>query len=74
MTVKLYAYKDLVIGALGMPFAAHNDAEAIRRAKFELGKVEDVNIKADTQLFCLGSYDSITGSIVPDFYYIEIGE
>lgn len=74
MIVKLYAYKDVVVGVHGMPFAAHNDQEAIRRAKYELSKVDDVNIKADTQLYCLGSYDTQTGVITPDFYYIEIGE
>lgn len=74
MSVKLYAYKDVLIGVLGMPFACHNDAEAARRAKFELSKVEDVNIQHDMQLFCLGSYDTQTGVIDPDFYYVEIGE
>lgn len=74
MNVKLYAYKDLIVGAFGMPFACHNDAEAVRRAKFELSKVEDVNIKNDMQLFKLGDYDTVTGVVVPDFYYVEIGE
>lgn len=74
MTVNLYAYKDLVVGTLGMPFACHNDQEAVRRAKFEISKIEDVNMKGDIQLFCLGTYDNITGVLSPDFHYVEIGD
>lgn len=74
MNLKLYAYKDCLLGQFGAPFVAQNDAVAVRKAKFELSKVEDVNIAKDTQLYCLGEYDFATGSIISNVCYVELGE
>lgn len=76
MKLNIYAVKDTVVGEMGNPFYLNNDEMAKRSFKNAINNGTDIQLKlnyADTQLYKIGTWDTVTGEIESNVEFIMNG-
>ena len=65
MVNKVFAIRD-VLNGYGAPMLDHSDATASRNFKYAISSNPSIGFKpSDYELYCIGEYDSDTGSMIP---------
>lgn len=72
MEIKLYSFKDTKVGEFMNVVQAPNDQVMVRNVRHALRKKDsDLYLNAsDLDLYCLGSYDTKTGAIIPEVTFV----
>lgn len=61
--LKLYSIRDVIMDRFAVPFLANNDRHACLQFDMACTQAEKSGYKSEMQLYCLGTFDDVSGKI-----------